>query len=152
MLSFNQSLFLLVKDGKISLKEALSKASNPQACEMNFKASSSTKVAEFWEVKTRVAPPRRPYPAGARTYSCCTHTYLQCSAFDVRRAGKIIWFSREIDHLPGVGLTRRLTFASVCRTTTIAGKIQGGEIVAQFSSRLDMVSTGGSVFTPHLTL
>ena len=37
MLSFNQSLFNLVKDGKISQKEALSKASNPQALEMNFK-------------------------------------------------------------------------------------------------------------------
>jgi Tfp pilus assembly ATPase PilU len=37
MLSFNQSLFQLVKDGKISQKEALSKASNPQALEMNFK-------------------------------------------------------------------------------------------------------------------
>jgi twitching motility protein PilT len=37
MLSFNQSLFQLVKEGKISQKEALSKASNPQALEMNFK-------------------------------------------------------------------------------------------------------------------
>jgi twitching motility protein PilT len=37
MLSFNQALFQLVKDGKISQKEALSKASNPQALEMNFK-------------------------------------------------------------------------------------------------------------------
>src|SRR5215469_13187168 len=37
MLSFNQSLFQLVKDGKISQKEALAKASNPQALEMNFK-------------------------------------------------------------------------------------------------------------------
>jgi Tfp pilus assembly pilus retraction ATPase PilT len=37
MLSFNQSLFQLVKDGKITQKEALSKASNPQALEMNFK-------------------------------------------------------------------------------------------------------------------
>jgi twitching motility protein PilT len=37
MLSFNQSLFQLVKDGKVSQKEALSKASNPQALEMNFK-------------------------------------------------------------------------------------------------------------------
>jgi twitching motility protein PilT len=36
-LSFNQSLFQLVKDGKVSQKEALSKASNPQALEMNFK-------------------------------------------------------------------------------------------------------------------
>ncbi|HXT13917.1 MAG TPA: PilT/PilU family type 4a pilus ATPase [Candidatus Angelobacter sp.] len=36
-LSFNQSLFQLVKDGKITQKEALSKASNPQALEMNFK-------------------------------------------------------------------------------------------------------------------
>jgi twitching motility protein PilT len=37
MLSFNQSLFQLVKDGKVTQKEALSKASNPQALEMNFK-------------------------------------------------------------------------------------------------------------------
>jgi twitching motility protein PilT len=37
MLNFNQSLFNLVKDGKVSEKEALSKASNPQALEMNFK-------------------------------------------------------------------------------------------------------------------
>ncbi|HHY84060.1 MAG TPA: PilT/PilU family type 4a pilus ATPase [Verrucomicrobia bacterium] len=37
MISFNQSLFLLVKEGKVTQKEALSKASNPQALEMNFK-------------------------------------------------------------------------------------------------------------------
>jgi twitching motility protein PilT len=37
MLSFNQSLFQLVKDGKVTQKEALAKASNPQALEMNFK-------------------------------------------------------------------------------------------------------------------
>lgn len=37
MLNFNQSLFNLVKDGKVSEKEALSKATNPQALEMNFK-------------------------------------------------------------------------------------------------------------------
>jgi twitching motility protein PilT len=37
MLSFNQSLFQLVKAGKVSEKEALAKASNPQALEMNFK-------------------------------------------------------------------------------------------------------------------
>ena len=37
MLSFNQALFQLVKDGKVSEKEALAKASNPQALEMNFK-------------------------------------------------------------------------------------------------------------------
>ena len=37
MLSFNQALFQLVKDGKVSQKEALAKASNPQALEMNFK-------------------------------------------------------------------------------------------------------------------
>ena len=36
-LSFNQSMFQLVKDGKVSQKEALAKASNPQALEMNFK-------------------------------------------------------------------------------------------------------------------
>jgi twitching motility protein PilT len=36
-LSFNQSLFQLVKEGKVSQKEALAKASNPQALEMNFK-------------------------------------------------------------------------------------------------------------------
>ncbi|MGO8678591.1 MAG: type IV pilus twitching motility protein PilT [Limisphaerales bacterium] len=37
MLNFNQALFQLVKDGKVSEKEALSKATNPQALEMNFK-------------------------------------------------------------------------------------------------------------------
>jgi twitching motility protein PilT len=37
MLNFNQSLFQLVKDGRISQKEALAKATNPQALEMNFK-------------------------------------------------------------------------------------------------------------------
>ncbi len=37
MLNFNQSLFQLVKDGKVSEKEALAKATNPQALEMNFK-------------------------------------------------------------------------------------------------------------------
>jgi Tfp pilus assembly ATPase PilU len=37
MLTFNQALFQLVKDRKVSEKEALSKASNPQALEMNFK-------------------------------------------------------------------------------------------------------------------
>ncbi len=37
MQNFNQALFQLVKSGKVSQKEALSKASNPQALEMNFK-------------------------------------------------------------------------------------------------------------------
>ncbi len=37
MQTFNQALFQLVKDGKVSEKEALSKASNAQALEMNFK-------------------------------------------------------------------------------------------------------------------
>ena len=37
MISFNQSLFNLVKAGKVTEKEALSKASNPQALEMNFR-------------------------------------------------------------------------------------------------------------------
>jgi len=37
MLNFNQALFNLVKQGRVSEKEALSKASNPQALEMNFK-------------------------------------------------------------------------------------------------------------------
>jgi len=37
MLNFNQSLFQLVKDGKVSEKEALAKATNAQALEMNFK-------------------------------------------------------------------------------------------------------------------
>lgn len=37
MITFNQSLFNLVKAGKITEKEALAKASNPQALEMNFK-------------------------------------------------------------------------------------------------------------------
>lgn len=36
MLNFNQSLFNLVQEGKVSKKEALAKASNPQALEMNF--------------------------------------------------------------------------------------------------------------------
>jgi len=37
MLNFNQSLFQLVRDGKVSEKEALSKATNAQALDMNFK-------------------------------------------------------------------------------------------------------------------
>jgi Tfp pilus assembly ATPase PilU len=37
MLTFNQALFDLTKAGKITEKDALSKASNPQALEMNFK-------------------------------------------------------------------------------------------------------------------
>jgi len=37
MLSFNQALFNLVKEGKVTEKDALAKASNPQALEMNFK-------------------------------------------------------------------------------------------------------------------
>jgi twitching motility protein PilT len=37
MQNFNQSLFQLVKDGTITKEEALDKASNPQALEMNFK-------------------------------------------------------------------------------------------------------------------
>ena len=37
MCTFNQSLFNLVKAGKVTEKDALSKASNPQALEMNFK-------------------------------------------------------------------------------------------------------------------
>src|ERR1017187_2146552 len=37
MLTFNQSLFNLVKAGRVTEKEALGKASNPQALEMNFK-------------------------------------------------------------------------------------------------------------------
>ena len=37
MINFNQALFQLVKDGKVSEKEALGKATNPQALEMNFK-------------------------------------------------------------------------------------------------------------------
>jgi twitching motility protein PilT len=37
MITFNQALFNLVKEGKVSEQEALSKASNPQALEMNFK-------------------------------------------------------------------------------------------------------------------
>ena len=36
MISFNQSLFQMVKDGKITQKEALAKATNAQALEMNF--------------------------------------------------------------------------------------------------------------------
>jgi twitching motility protein PilT len=37
MQNFNQALFQLVKDLKVSEKEALAKATNPQALEMNFK-------------------------------------------------------------------------------------------------------------------
>jgi twitching motility protein PilT len=37
MLTFNQALFNLVKLGKVTQEEALAKASNPQALEMNFK-------------------------------------------------------------------------------------------------------------------
>jgi len=37
MINFNQALFNLVKAGKVSEQEALAKASNPQALEMNFK-------------------------------------------------------------------------------------------------------------------
>jgi twitching motility protein PilT len=37
MLTFNQSLFNLVKAGRVREKEALAKATNPQALEMNFK-------------------------------------------------------------------------------------------------------------------
>jgi len=36
MVNFNQHLFQLVKDGKVSQKEALAKATNAQALEMNF--------------------------------------------------------------------------------------------------------------------
>jgi len=37
MINFNQALYGLVKQGKVSQQEALSKATNPQALEMNFK-------------------------------------------------------------------------------------------------------------------
>jgi twitching motility protein PilT len=37
MISFNQALFNLVKEGKVNEKEALAKATNAQALEMNFK-------------------------------------------------------------------------------------------------------------------
>ena len=37
MINFNQSLFKLVQAGKVSKEEAMLKASNPQALEMNFK-------------------------------------------------------------------------------------------------------------------
>ena len=37
MINFNQSLFQLVKAGKVTEEEALTKATNPQALEMNFK-------------------------------------------------------------------------------------------------------------------
>lgn len=37
MLNFNQALYNLVKQGKVSEQEALSKATNPQALEMNFR-------------------------------------------------------------------------------------------------------------------
>jgi len=37
MQNFNQALFKLVKEGRITEKEALSKATNAQALEMNFK-------------------------------------------------------------------------------------------------------------------
>jgi len=37
MQTFNQALFNLVREGRVSEKEALAKATNPQALEMNFK-------------------------------------------------------------------------------------------------------------------
>ena len=37
MQTFNQALFNLVKERKVTEKEALAKATNPQALEMNFK-------------------------------------------------------------------------------------------------------------------
>jgi Tfp pilus assembly pilus retraction ATPase PilT len=37
MINFNQALYNLVKEGKVTEQEALSKATNPQALEMNFK-------------------------------------------------------------------------------------------------------------------
>jgi twitching motility protein PilT len=37
MITFNQHLYNLTKEGRITEKEALAKASNPQALEMNFK-------------------------------------------------------------------------------------------------------------------
>ena len=37
MQSFNGALFQLVKERKVSEREAMSKATNPQALEMNFK-------------------------------------------------------------------------------------------------------------------
>ncbi len=37
MINFNQALFNLVKQGKVTEQEALNKATNPQALEMNFK-------------------------------------------------------------------------------------------------------------------
>ena len=37
MQNFNQALFQLVKDRKVTEKEAMAKATNPQALEMNFK-------------------------------------------------------------------------------------------------------------------
>ncbi|NOS71397.1 MAG: PilT/PilU family type 4a pilus ATPase [Verrucomicrobia bacterium] len=37
MINFNQALFNLVKAGKVTEKDAMAKASNPQALEMNFK-------------------------------------------------------------------------------------------------------------------
>ena len=37
MMTFNQALFEMVKSGRMTEKEALSKATNPQALEMNFK-------------------------------------------------------------------------------------------------------------------
>ena len=36
MQNFNHALFQLVKDGKVSREEALAKATNAQALEMNF--------------------------------------------------------------------------------------------------------------------
>jgi len=38
MINFNQALYNLVKEGKVSEQEALSKATNPQALDMNFKS------------------------------------------------------------------------------------------------------------------
>jgi len=47
MINFNQALFNLVKAGKVNEQEALSKASNPQALEMNLREFSSTKVVAY---------------------------------------------------------------------------------------------------------
>ena len=54
---FNQSLFNLVKAGRVTEKEALSKATNPQALEMNFKGI-------FLDEGRRII--------SSKTHACCT--------------------------------------------------------------------------------
>src|SRR3954469_1345834 len=55
MQDFNRALFQLVQDGKISKEEALSKAGNPQALEMNFKGiflSQGSRILGYLDLNT----------------------------------------------------------------------------------------------------